>query len=755
MKITVRLLVLSSLLVLCCPMQGHAQKTGKAAIDSLQAALPNAKEDTDKVRLLDNLSFAYRAIDPDEGIKYGETELELASRLGWQKGIGWANNDLGVNYEAKGDNAKALEYYFSSLKINRAAGNRNGMADNLGNIGVAYAGLRQYGDALDYYAMALKQFEQLRDKNGMANALGNAGIVYIYQSNYPMALENYSKAIKIFQELGNKAPMAAAYANLGLVYADQNDYKQALDYYSRALKINEELGNRPAAVENLVNIAAAYKCEGDYAKGLLYENKAMTINEKAGEKLGVARNLTNIGNLYSAKGNYSLALENMLQALKMAEQLDNKYLTAVNLGNIAVVYREQHNYIPALLCHFKAAAIDSQIADNYDQSNNIGNTGITYLYMAKDTGRFAKALPDSNLHVGAYVPGMIPLGKHALLLRAVEYLNKAIAKKKEMGDMDNLQSMFQRLSQADTLLGDYKGALVAYKQYASFKDSVFSGRNKITIANFETERDIALNDKQAQIDSLTAAKGRNDQLLQVAGGAVVVLLVLVIGLAFLAMRRRRRSYRKIETEPVARVTAAPPVMPVPVVEIPDSTSVTEAKRYDNVTAIVTDFVNFTNATARMSPTQLVEELQACFNAFDEIMAKHNIKKIKTLGDAYLAVSGIPKADPLHADYAVTAAIEINNFMHERKRKLGDKTFEVRIGIHSGSIIAGMVGAKKSGYDTWGESVSTAMCMEQNSEAGKITISQTTYDLVKDKVGCTYRGKIALKNNETMNMYFVA
>jgi class 3 adenylate cyclase len=152
---------------------------------------------------------------------------------------------------------------------------------------------------------------------------------------------------------------------------------------------------------------------------------------------------------------------------------------------------------------------------------------------------------------------------------------------------------------------------------------------------------------------------------------------------------------------------------------------------------------------------LVDELHACFSAFDGIMAKYSIEKIKTVGDAYLAVSGLPLADEKHAENGLTAAIEIKEFMLGRRSELGEKTFEIRIGIQSGSVVAGIVGVKKFAYDIWGDTVNTAARMEQNSEAGKINISETTYELVNDKFNCEYRGEIEAKNKGKLKMYFVS
>lgn len=179
----------------------------------------------------------------------------------------------------------------------------------------------------------------------------------------------------------------------------------------------------------------------------------------------------------------------------------------------------------------------------------------------------------------------------------------------------------------------------------------------------------------------------------------------------------------------------------------------DAKQFDEVTVLFTDFKAFTTYAENLSAHDLVKEIHECFSAFDKILEKHNIEKIKTVGDAYLAASGLPVANPNHAQETVNAAIEIRDFMLTRKKNNPD-SFEVRIGIHSGHVVAGIVGVRKFAYDIWGDTVNTAARMEQHSEGGKINISQTTYELVKDKFTCQYRGEIEAKNKGKLKMYFV-
>jgi class 3 adenylate cyclase len=168
--------------------------------------------------------------------------------------------------------------------------------------------------------------------------------------------------------------------------------------------------------------------------------------------------------------------------------------------------------------------------------------------------------------------------------------------------------------------------------------------------------------------------------------------------------------------------------------------------------LFTDFVNFTGITQTSSPERLVSEVHLCYTAFDDIMERNGMEKIKTIGDAYLAVSGIPNADKDHVLRAVRASREIIAFVNKRKQDEG--MFDIRIGLSSGTVVAGIVGIKKFAYDIWGDAVNTPARMELNSEPAKIKISGETYKLIKGQVVCIRRGKIIAKNKGEIDMYFV-
>ena len=197
------------------------------------------------------------------------------------------------------------------------------------------------------------------------------------------------------------------------------------------------------------------------------------------------------------------------------------------------------------------------------------------------------------------------------------------------------------------------------------------------------------------------------------------------------------------------------ILPEVVAQELKQTGRTTPRSYEVATVMFTDFENFTIRSEKLSPEELVSLIDSCFRKFDEIISRHNIEKIKTIGDAYLCVSGLPDTKDHNAVNVISAAMEIIEVIKELKESNKENGFfDIRIGIHTGPLVAGVVGNKKFAYDIWGDTVNTAARMEQSSVANRINISQSTYELVKDKFNCSFRGKQPAKNKGLIEMYFV-
>jgi len=199
------------------------------------------------------------------------------------------------------------------------------------------------------------------------------------------------------------------------------------------------------------------------------------------------------------------------------------------------------------------------------------------------------------------------------------------------------------------------------------------------------------------------------------------------------------------------------ILPASVADELKSNDSVAPRHYESASVLFTDFVGFTQVAEGMTPEQLIDELDLCFSRFDEIARRHKLEKIKTIGDSYMAVGGVPLANDTHAVDIVGAALEIQQFMlelAERKKALNQPCWQLRLGIHTGPLVAGVIGREKFAYDVWGDTVNTASRLESAGVAGRINISEATYRRVRDSFDCEYRGKIAAKHKGEIDMYFV-
>jgi adenylate cyclase len=199
------------------------------------------------------------------------------------------------------------------------------------------------------------------------------------------------------------------------------------------------------------------------------------------------------------------------------------------------------------------------------------------------------------------------------------------------------------------------------------------------------------------------------------------------------------------------------ILPAAVAEELKTNDSVSPRHYEGASVLFTDFVGFTQIAEGMTPEQLIAELDACFSRFDAIARTHKLEKIKTIGDSYMAVGGVPAPNRTHAVDSVLAALEIQRAMIElaaKKSAQNQPCWQLRLGIHTGPLVAGVIGREKFAYDVWGDTVNTASRLESSGVAGRINISGATYELVKDLFVCEYRGKISAKNKGEIDMYFV-
>jgi class 3 adenylate cyclase len=277
------------------------------------------------------------------------------------------------------------------------------------------------------------------------------------------------------------------------------------------------------------------------------------------------------------------------------------------------------------------------------------------------------------------------------------------------------------------------------------------------------EQEAVLQTKEAELATARLiserAENQRKMLLILAGFGVLFALFLLV--LFISARRSRSRLadknKIIKQEQERSDELLLNILPQPIAEELKQYGKAQPKKYEQVTVLFSDFKNFTKISEQLSPEELVAELDKCFKAFDFIISQYSdIEKIKTIGDAYMCASGL--ADRRTIPYnLVRAALEMQEFLDEQKRekmRLGKPYFEARIGIHTGSVVAGVVGVNKFAYDIWGDTVNIAARMEANGQEGRVNISSVTHGLIKYKFECEYRGKVQAKNKGLIDMYFV-
>lgn len=382
-------------------------------------------------------------------------------------------------------------------------------------------------------------------------------------------------------------------------------------------------------------------------------------------------------------------------------------------------------------------------------------------------------------------------------IKAVRTFEDALKLAEESGDEKLQMSIHIELAELKNNIINYKEALDHYEAFSTlYKRQLTREKRELkdSVDNLETEvaegvetmkeldneivtlneeklksenekqalalekKELALQNKNQQLE-IQQHENRRNVLILALGMGVLVLLFLVLG--YLRKRKTNRKLslknQEIASEKKKSDELLLNILPESTAEELKEKGSTSSKKYENVSIMFTDFKGFTRFSEQYSPEKLVNELDEYFRAFDEIMNKYGIEKIKTIGDAYMCVSGVPEGKESHAKNMVSAAFEIRDFVRERAQKLkseGKSFLEMRIGIHSGTLVAGVVGSKKFAFDVWGDAVNIAARMEQSGQPGEINISEDFYRLIKDDFQCEYRGDIEAKNKGKLKMYFV-
>lgn len=537
---------------------------------------------------------------------------------------------------------------------------------------------------------------------------------------------------------------------LSLKYAEElivlsnleNNYEYLSKGYVQKGNKNRLLGNLDIALgDYFKSLKAATKAEYHYSEGVaymsiadvysemgnsnnaeIYYGKAIDLLRKTDDTVSLATTLLNAGDEAFNIKKYDTALQYFEESGLLFKKVNYLIGTAYNKGNIGMVYAEQGNNVLAEKNIDEAIVILEELEDYSPIAEYL--TYMSDIYLKKDDWANALSYTKRSLNL------------------AIKY-----GLKKQIGE-SNLQ-----LAELYEQAGDHVNSYKYYKDHITYRDSVINLEKVQQIADLRTNHEVS--QKQIEVDLLEQRR-KNQRIVTIA----IASALFLIGLLAILLYRRNRFIRKtkqiIEEERDRSDKLLLNILPEETAEELKKNGSVKAKKYDSATILFTDFKGFTSYSEKLSPEALVETVGFYFSKFDAIIEKHGLEKIKTIGDAYMCAGGLNDDEKDHAYRMVLAALEIAAFVEETKNDVtaSELTFDIRIGINTGPVVAGVVGTKKFAYDIWGDAVNVASRLESMSEPGKINISENTYALIKEEADCEYRGEIEVKNRGKLKMYFV-
>jgi adenylate cyclase len=647
--------------------------------------------DTNGVKAFIGLAENSYLENPAEAESYCRKANELAGKIHFADGEITACGWLAFLLEQRGSIDSALLYNERALALARSQGFRKSEGTILNNIAAIYKDRGRTREALSYYEQCIALKKEVADYAGLATTYNNIGLIYYNQGQIDLALEYYNKSLHVEDSLGRKGGIAISLHNIAGIYKDQGQYKEALEYGKRSLALHEEENDKYTMAYGMIFIGSIYEAEGQTALALQEYEKSLTVRESLNDKQGMA---------------YSW-----------------RYIGAANekLGNID----------KARDCYSRSIALFAEVDDKSGMASVLTRLGNLEL-LSGNVAR-AKSLGLRSLEISQ------SLGYPVDIRDAAGLLNKVYRSEKSWENALEMNDLFIRMR--DSILNE--------------ETRRSAMRDKFT---YEFQK------KESVLKAEQAAVVNRQKLLRNAFITGFILVLLLAGVLLNRYKLKLNANRELEKkntlisqEKDRAERLLLNILPSDVAAELQDTGTAKAKDYESVTVMFTDFLDFTRVGEALSPQQLVSEIDYYFRAFDRIISKYRVEKVKTIGDAYMCASGIPGVYPDHAEEMVKAALEIRDFISRAKTERtakGEPFFDIRIGINTGPLVAGVVGSTKFSYDIWGDSVNLASRMESNSESGKINISASTYELVKQHFNCSYRGKIEAKNKGQVDMYFV-
>ena len=555
----------------------------------------------------------------------------------------------------------------------------------------------QAGDAAEMHACA-KAYAEHDTPDAQLRSLITGGTAFEMQGEHERFFERMHAALDLAMTENVRDAQAHIHGQLANMYRNLGEYPKAFEEYAIAIDLEDQLGNKGGWAANTANLASLLLYSGDYAGALANYHKALDVQRELGQRQNIAVVTGNIGNIHSALREYDAALDHYHRALAEHEEMGDRLGMVRVLANIGKALSASGDRVEARAYFDRSLALLHDDDDDAHRQETILDK--IYTYMRTDDYDTARALL-ATLGDAPIVEPKIEItrtrvraelllhagdvqGARDLLLPLIDY-----ARSKQQ--LKSLEAIHEDLMYVAVQAKD----LDAYIAHDNAKDAI---REQLT--GMEAKRKLLLEEKQQEIAE------REHEIQQ--------------------ERERERAllYGALPRSVADRMLAGDDV---------------KADDFEMVSVLFMDIVGFTSRSSNLSAREVVTMLEEIFTICDDISQQHGLTKIKTIGDCYMAIAGIPEplTDPV--ERAARAALQLSQEM----KKID---LNVRIGLNCGPVVAGVIGTERLQYDAWGDTVNVASRMESTGEAGKIQVSSEFHEHLSSRAGSLARAR---DDNDTL------
>lgn len=749
----------------------------------------------------DNLLQRARQAGTDKEREVLATQsLNLSRNLAYNDGIIGASILLGELCARYNRNEEALQHYLMAEAKLQKRGKSETLQNVYGALGDIFLREKLYSYACRYYG------EVLSTATNDFVTMEKIADAYLLDTRFDSAEIYYKKLIIKYKNEGNNPHLVQIYQKLATAYDQRNDQGKSIYYYTAIEHIIETYGSPQEKSLLYNNLGRQYVRDRDYVKALeyfrkaelqciyipcdypevMYANLGVALHNTGDSKRGIeyllrARDILIarhdwtalaslehlIAGVYYSNNDFYNALSHNEQAIKYARQskqrqvLADAYETAAKVYNQLYDFEKAFDYYRNYLTELDTIRLQEQVRQQQiDQQRSLlaaAEGQIKYLYAqqsVKDLAYEQSQLERERLELANKNLALEAQRKkdEVLLLQTQNEVDQAKLREKTLQALQAEQELAQRLDAArqNNLIADLRR-----------QEEIDRTRRQADSTSRAQEFERIRREKEYQ-------QQQDASFRQFAYGMGSLLLVILglLGIGWLFARRTnsrlnlknkqiQAQNKEIEAERSKSDQLLLNILPEEIAHELKAHGYATPRHYESATVLFTDFVNFTRLSELMAPNELIDELNECFLAFDEICDQYGLEKIKTIGDAFMCAGGLPVPNDTHPVDAVRAALEMTAWLERRNRNNPKAVFrEMRLGIHTGPVVAGVIGKNKFAYDIWGDAVNLAARLEELGETGRVNISGSTAEAVKHLYKIVYRGKKDVHNKGPVDMYFI-